>query len=283
MKWRAGQVAAASVTGTAALAWLVAGATPAAARLLRVATGASAAAAVAAATPGDTVLLAAGSFKETIQIPPGVCLRGAGAGRTVLTHPGNEVVRASGGRSAAGAAGAALIALTVRDARTGITIDGADLRVADCHIEECKEVGVRVRGPARVELANDVLEDNEVAVLVREGGELRIHDSEIRGCEVGLDVDSGAIDVAASSLIGNQLGAVVRGTGRLVLGDRPAAANRIYKNRQETVRNLTSIPVRARYNFWGSLDCAFARGLTGPVRYLPFMNLALDDSVATCP
>lgn len=297
MQQRARSVAAASLSGAAAFACGVAlvalatSATPAPARILRVDTGASAAAAVARAAAGDTVLLAAGSFKETIAIPRGVCLRGAGVGRTVLTYPGNEVVRVSGGSGEArgsGSAGsvaspAALIALTVRDARTGIAVDGADLRVASCHIEDCEEVGVRVRGPARVELANDVLEGNDVAVLAREGAELRIHDSEIRGSEVGLDVDGAAIEVAASSLTGNQLGAVVRDAGRLVLGDRAGAGNRIYKNRQGTVRNLTSIPVRARYNYWGTLDCAFTRGFTGPVTYLPFMNLALDDSVAACP
>ncbi len=289
MRRNIGSSAAASIPGAAALACgivlglLAASTGSAGARILRVDTGAAAAGVVAGAAAGDTVLLAAGSFKGTIDLPPGVCVRGAGAGRTVLTHPGSEVVRVSGGRRGAAPAPAALVALSVRDARTGIAVDGADLRVADCHIEDCREFGLRVRGTARVELANDLFKDNEVAILAREGAELRIHDSEIRGSEVGLDADDATIEVAASDLIGNQLGATVRGSGRLVLGDRPGAGNRIYKNRQGTVRNLSTIPVRARYNYWGGLDCAFARGFTGAVRYLPFMNLALDDSVAACP
>lgn len=289
MRRNVGPAAAASVTGAAALACgvvlgaLAAGAIPATARQLIVDTGAAVAAVAARAAPGDTVLLASGSFKGTIEIPRGVCVRGAGVGRTVLTHPGNDVVRVSGGGGGAPAVPAALVALTVRDARTGIAVDGADLRVTDCHIEDCAEAGVRVRGPVRVELDRDLLKDNEVAILAQAGAALRIQGSEIRGSEVALDIDGAAIDVAASSLIGNQLGAVVRGAGQLVLGDRAGAGNRIYKNRQGTVRNLTSVPVRARYNYWGTLDCAFARGFTGPVRYLPFMNLALDDSVAACP
>jgi hypothetical protein len=264
------------------------------ARVLRVETGESAAAAVARAAPGDTVLLAAGSFKETVEIAPGVRLCGAGAGRTVLTNPGREAVRVRGGGAGAGAGAGAepaapaepaaeLAELTVRDARAGIVVDGAALRVTGCHIEDCVEFGLSVRGPARVELERDFLSDNRVAVLAREGAELRLRGCEIRGSEVGLEIDGAAAAVAGSSLTGNQLGAVVRGTGRLVLGDRPGDGNRIFKNRQGTVRNLTPIPVQARYNYWGGLDCAFVRGFAGPVRYLPYMNLALDDSLATCP
>lgn len=290
---RFGSFAAASGAGALAFASgvvlcaLAAVATPAAAGVLHVETGESAAAALARAAPGDTVLLAAGSFKETVELAPGVCLRGAGAGRTVLTNPGREVVRVRAGGGGAGAGPAELAAelaeLSVRDARTGIVVDGAALRVAGCHIEDCVDFGLSVRGPSRVELARDFLSDNRVAVLAREGAELRLLGCEIRGSEVGLEIDGAAGAVAGSSLTGNQVGAIVRGTGRLVLGDRPGAGNRIFRNRQGTVRNLTPIPVQARYNHWGGLDCAFVRGFAGPVRYLPFMNLALDDSFATCP
>jgi hypothetical protein len=255
---------------------------PAAARVLPVGAGESLAAAVARAADGDTILLGAGSFKETIEITRGVCLLGAGVGRTVLTHPGQEVVRVKAG-SRAGDLRAELVALTVRDARAGIVIDGGDLHLADCQVEDCTDFGLSVRGPARVELERSEIFDHRVGVLAREGADLRLNECEIRGNEIGIEIDGAAGLVSASSLTANQLGAVVRGTGRLVLGDRPGAGNRLVKNRQGTVRNLTSIPVAARYNYWGGLDCAFARGFTGPVRYLPFMNLALDDSVTACP
>ncbi len=231
------------------------------------------------AAAGDTILLGAGSFNETIEINTGVRIRGAGEGRTVLTRPGGEGVRVH-----SGVHGAELVDLTVRRAAVGIRVDAADLKIDGCRIEDCDDYGLSARGESRIEIANSFLRSNKASALnARSGVEVHLADCQVTGNQTGLELDGARAVVVGSEISGNVIGALVRGSGHLVLGDRPGAGNRIHRNRLATVKNLTSSPVAARYNYWGDMECAFVRGFTGPIRYQPFMNLALDDSLATCP
>src|SRR6185436_2222975 len=59
-------------------------------------------AAVDAAGPGDTVKVAAGTYTESVQMRPGVCLLGSGARRTILDARGEgrtlvDLTKAPGG------------------------------------------------------------------------------------------------------------------------------------------------------------------------------------------
>ncbi len=253
-------------------------ASPSTARLIRVETGQSAQAAVAQAAAGDTVELGAGSFSGPLALTRGVCVRGQGEGRTVLTNPGGEVVHVHSGTR-----GAVVSELTVRRARTGIVIDDARVRLVGCWIENCDDFGLTSRDSSIVELERCFLRNNRVGIVAREGTNLIVAGCEIRGSNNGLDLDGAVTRVIRSEVTGNQVGFVIRGTGRLVLGDQPGAGNRIHRNRLGTVKNLTPRPVAARYNYWGDVTCAFVRGFSGPVAYLPFMNIALDDTLAACP
>ncbi|NNM29316.1 MAG: hypothetical protein HKO57_07340 [Akkermansiaceae bacterium] len=105
--------------------------------------------ALAAARPKDKVRIAAGTYRESLIIPPEVELEGAGPGRSIFECDSAEssvVVVKSDSR------GARLAGLTLQQAGIALTeerfpvvaVDGGELTIDNCHIENGSGHGVAV-------------------------------------------------------------------------------------------------------------------------------------------
>ncbi len=228
--------------------------------------------------PGDTLRLGPGTYEESIEIPSGVSLVGAGIGRTVITQPrGNAIaVHSAGVPTSIGY-------LTIRDASTGILIEGGSPLLSDLRIEDCLFFGVTVGDSSRAQILRTMILQSGVGMLVINGSEPRIGECQLRGNKVGLRIEGASPVISGSEIRANDIGILVLGRSRPVIGDRPGGSNRIHQNRLFNVRNESGERVEARYNFWGDTRCRFVRGFEGPILYQPFMNLALEDSLWTCP
>jgi hypothetical protein len=93
---------------------------------LEVPAGGSLAEAAARARPGDSLRLAAGTYRESLRAPAGLAIAGAGPERTVLEPPeGEDGIRAAGPLSLSG--------LTVRagPARCALKVDGGEVRLRE--------------------------------------------------------------------------------------------------------------------------------------------------------
>jgi outer membrane protein assembly factor BamB len=123
-------------------------------------------AAVAAAMPGDVIMLGAGRYtlSDTLRVGAGVSIRGAGAGRTTLdaTRLG---VGVSFDRSDA-SRGSGLERLTVAGADTCVAVaDGTTgVRLANVIIRDCRVEGVVVRSGGAADVVNATLAGNGTAV-----------------------------------------------------------------------------------------------------------------------
>jgi len=149
--------------------------------------GASAGEALARARPGDVVRLAAGTFREALDPPPGVSIAGAGPERTVLVPPeGMQGVRAAG-----------------RLSLTGLSVRAGPARCA-----------LAVVGGA-VDLRDVVLSGGSCGAFV-EDGSLRGEEVELRGGEYGILVRRGEASLSGGSATGGSAGAAVL-RGRLAL------------------------------------------------------------------
>jgi hypothetical protein len=252
---------------------------PAAARTIAVRAGQRLGPALAVAAAGDTVALGPGTYDESIRLPGGVVLLGAGPQRTVLTRPHGEVLLIRDAPK-----GTLVGQLSIRTAATGIAVAGGAPLILDCLVEDCLDFAVSVAEGSNAELTRSFLRNNQGdGLVVRSGARPLVRDCHILGNRVGLRVDGAAPRLAGCELAGNQIGVRIEGEARPVLGDRPGDGNRIHKNRRLNVENRTPVAVPARYNYWGDARCAFLRGFAGKVAYLPFMDLALADSLAACP
>lgn len=91
------------------------------------------------AVPGDTIELAAGTFLEGVSLPPGVSLRGAGPGQTILDATGASAGVTLEASDASDGALSTISSLTIRGGAAGVWGGVARVRLENVVI--CRAVG----------------------------------------------------------------------------------------------------------------------------------------------
>jgi hypothetical protein len=153
--------------------------------------------AVAAAQPGDIVQLGAGTYplSATLQVGPGVSLRGAGAGRTIIDATGLAVGVSFTGTDAGTPAG--LDGATVAGGMTCLAVgsDATGVRLAHLVVRDCSTAGIAVAAGGGAAIVNATLSGNGTGVDA--AGASTIKNSLITGNDVGLKAE-GAAALASS-------------------------------------------------------------------------------------
>ncbi|WP_242344388.1 hypothetical protein [Anaeromyxobacter terrae] len=147
--------------------------------------GTDLAAALARARPGDVVRLAEGEYRGGIELPAGVRLEGAGAGRTRVVAPeGQDALTAS---RTSGAAEVAALSLEAAAPRCAVRISAGTLRARDLRAAG-GGCGARVSGGALE--GTDLALDGDVGLLV-DGGEAELRGGHLHGTLAGVTVHGG--------------------------------------------------------------------------------------------
>jgi outer membrane protein assembly factor BamB len=138
-----------------------------------------------AAAPGSIIELGSGVtfLTETLPLPPGAVLRGAGAGTTVLQGAGvGTALRLAGGE---GTQRTRVSRLTIRRARTGIAVEArADVEVLNVIVQDCADAGMDVAVGGNADLRSATLVRNGTAV--RSAGAARVRNSILTGNHTAL-------------------------------------------------------------------------------------------------
>ncbi|HEY6475618.1 MAG TPA: fibronectin type III domain-containing protein, partial [Polyangia bacterium] len=152
--------------------------------------------ALAAAMPGDLVILGAGTFPvtDTLHVGPGVTLRGAGAGRTTLDATGVAVGLGFSGTDPT--TPAALDKVTVAGAATCVSVSGDATGVELTHlvVRDCTTAGIAVASGGGAAIVSATLAGNGTGV--DSSGVATIRNSLVTGNGVGLK--SGGAQALAS-------------------------------------------------------------------------------------
>ncbi|HXU63694.1 MAG TPA: PQQ-binding-like beta-propeller repeat protein [Polyangia bacterium] len=154
-------------------------------------------AAVAAASPGSIIGLGSGTFRlaQTLAVPAGVRIAGAGAGRTMLSGTGLSVaVRVTGG-DAEHPAG--LDRVTVTGAETCISVEGTPVDASLTHlvVHDCATAGIAVASDGRAIVKNATIVADGTGVT--SSGAAIVRNSLIAHNQVGLAASDGATLVAS--------------------------------------------------------------------------------------
>lgn len=169
---------------------------------------------VKAATPGTTVAIGPGSYAESVVVPAGVHLLGAGLGKTSIEPP--VVAKGSApGIAVTGSGKTAVEGLTVKGATgTGIQANGAELVVTAVQVTATKAAdnvaghGIQLVGGAGLTCTSCVITDNVgVGVLAAQVGTVAIIDPTFKPNARGT-TETGIIDptFAPASQVSNNKG-----------------------------------------------------------------------------
>jgi outer membrane protein assembly factor BamB len=185
------------------------------------------ASALAAATAGSVVSLGAGTYPlvDSLSVPPGVTLAGAGPHLTVLSGQGlSAAVVINGGTPGQ----PALRSLTVANAAVGVRVDGGhDVELRNVILRDNTEAGLRVLANATASLINGTVLRNAVGTDV--DGTTSIRNSLITANAIGLSAGStGLITTTYSNVAENTTAdrrGVAAGNGDLTVAVQFVAAN----------------------------------------------------------
>lgn len=179
-----------------------------------------------AASPGDVVTVAAGTYEGTLTIPDGVTLWGAGAGETILDGAGAPQAISCGREAVIGG-------LAIRNAQIGIHNQGNYIGVFECDFESLSRAGIWLQSGSAViannyfkgadrsgtgifavganpVIANNLFEDLAFAVRVHHQFIPSLIGNVFRNNRVAIDVGGGAKVVLRDNLFqGNEV--AVRG------------------------------------------------------------------------
>jgi outer membrane protein assembly factor BamB len=159
--------------------------------------------ALAAAQPGDVILLGAGTYilTETLRVGPGVTVRGAGAGKTIIDATGLAVGVSFTGADASHKAG--LESATVFGAETCVQVGATGVALAHVIARDCQVDGVSVLASGSADVANATLVGDGTAVHAL--GAVLVKNSIVTGNDVGfLATDDGILVSSYSDLYGNK-------------------------------------------------------------------------------
>lgn len=188
--------------------------------------------ALAAARAGDTVVVAAGIYRESVRLPEGVTLAAAEPGTAVIAPaPG-----AAAGIVVEGIGSGAVRGVAVRGGDTGIRVSDAAVTIDDVEVAGARVAGVLVENGRGVAVRASRIHDNPGAgVAVRAGGAARLAHNRIADNGRGPAALPGVLveGLARADLEGNVItghGIGVRGVPR---AERTAvlARNRFQGNR----------------------------------------------------
>ena len=162
-------------------------------------------AALAAAQPGDEIVLGAGTYilTETLRVGAGVTVRGAGPARTILDATGLAVGVSFAGTDASHRAG--LQNATVFGAESCLQITSGTTGVQLGHVvaRDCQVDGVTVQATGGVEIANATLVGNGTAVHAL--GSAQVKNSLVTKNGTGFTAGTdGAITSRDDDLFGNE-------------------------------------------------------------------------------
>jgi len=119
--------------------------------------------AIDAASEGDTINAAAGSYSENVLISKdNITLQGAGAANTVIDGGGEDVIVIQGGKAVT------IKTLTVRSGNTGIIARrGATFEVRDILVQDCSTKGIQVDENSTARIADSkVMRNGDDGILV---------------------------------------------------------------------------------------------------------------------
>ncbi len=160
--------------------------------------------AVAGAQAGDLIVLGAGTYplSDTLHVPGGVSVRGAGAGRTTIDATGLAVGVSFGGTDPKSPT--VLDRTTVTGAATCVAVGSGATGVQLTHlvVRDCATAGITVAAGGGAAVANATVATNGIGVDAT--GIATIKNSLVTGNDVGLDSE-GTGDLASSydDLFGN--------------------------------------------------------------------------------
>jgi outer membrane protein assembly factor BamB len=159
----------------------------------------SLAGAVGAAQPGDVIGLGAGTYRltDTLRVPAGVSIRGAGAGATTLDATGLAVGVSFDAAGAGKRTGIDRLTVTGADTCVAVNDGATGVSVTHAIVRDCKTNGVAVKATGEVDIVNATLVGNGTAVSA--AGGTTIKNSLVTGNGVGLARIGGDNDALVSS------------------------------------------------------------------------------------
>lgn len=143
------------------------------------------------ASPGQTIHVPAGTFLESLVLPAGVSLTGAGPGLTFLVGPGGPAVIQITGSSAYPTT---ITGLNVNGGSTGIDAGNAEVRIDHVVVHGVDGAGIRAAAQAILEIVNVTIMDNNGDGIESASSVATIVNSIVAMNQgVGIDVPAAAI------------------------------------------------------------------------------------------
>lgn len=239
------------------------------------------------AAPGDTVWVAAGTYRR-LRVPGGIHLIArAGPSGTVFQDGRGWVIDASDADSTTVIEG--ITADGLHAAEGGVVLVNSRAVIRDCVITGAWS-GVRAIY-ADVVVENSTVTDCQNGVYLFEPRD-SIEDNEIRRCVQGVTLASSSPRVRRNVIRGNSLGLVVAEHSAPSIGGSLRRANRFEDNiggavkntaltRRAGLRTIQPLTLQAPFNFWGT-DCPDSLLFRGPVHFTPWVDASGSRSLSSC-
>jgi hypothetical protein len=179
------------------------------------------------ALPGDTVLLAAGTYEEPVQLRDSLELRGNGAGVTSLKLDSIDLVLSKSPVACSNVKGVCISHLTIVSPDPDV-LGTVDCRASTVEIHDCRIIG----SP----------DNSEALIAVRNGSAMEVHDTYLSG-STGIAVSNSSLDVTRTVIksVGGAGGIFLTNSTARITNDRfyitDAYGINVVSGRGITIRN----------------------------------------------
>ncbi len=224
--------------------------------------------AIAKAKPGDTIVLAAGTYAAPIELPAGVGIKGAGRFATII-----DARSAAFGISTSGGSNAEIADLTVMGAKqTNIKIDAA----RSTHIHGVRSVGgingIVFSNVKNGRIENTICDENRYGIIVGGGeNDVVVNCTLVGNGSIGLSIPGGERPIAFNNV-------VVDSSTCLYLGDQvvePKIDYNLYFG--QTIGKLPEQTAKNSLNEWRYLSGQDVHSVSYSVE---FRNRKIGDFVS---
>ncbi len=243
------------------------------------------------AEPGDTIIVAPGTYKENIEIQKGITLKGSGVDATNLL--GAVIVKNADGVVIEGFT---LDGQSHKDSHRGIWCSFSTMTIANNAV-------VRYHHGITTESSRIIIENNSILENLNAGIEIKtaimalikgvtvsrnidtgivvalsedkvlITDSVISGNRVGIDCVRCAPEIRRNIIKGNKIGVQSSPGAEPDLGTDDTPGLNVIENNDVHIANMERRhAVQARNNYWGSHKGPDASGFDGKVDYTPWLE-----------